>query len=182
MPLSYGGGITSISQIKEIFSLGFEKVILNTMLVNNPELVKEAVAYLGSQSIVASIDYKSKFGRERCYICDGTQKTEYSPVSMAKHAESLGVGEILLYSIERDGIKKGYDIKTISKVVKQVDIPVIACRGVGGVSDLRECLEKAGAHAVAAGSLFVYFGTRDAVLINFPDEKVLVENNIFKEV
>lgn len=182
MPLSYGGGITNIDQIKKIFALGFEKIVLNTALVNDPKMVTEAVKYFGSQSIAASIDYKTRFGKERCYINDATQKTIYTPVDLAKYAKKLGVGEILLYSMERDGTKKGFDIKTISKVVGQVNIPVIACGGAGGVSDLRECLEKAGAHAVAAGSMFVYFGSRDAVLINFPEEEILIKNKIFREV
>lgn len=182
MPLSYGGGITNIEQMKKIFSLGFEKIVMNTILVNDFESVEKAVSYFGSQSIVASIDYKLKWGKERCYINDGTQKTGYSPVDLAKHAERLGVGEVLLYSMERDGTKRGYDIKTVLQVVEELNIPVIACGGAGSISDIRECLEKTGAHAVAAGSLFVYFGSRDAVLINFPEENVLIQNKIYKEV
>lgn len=182
MPLSYGGGITNIDQMKEIFSFGFEKVILNTVLNYNPELVQDAVAYFGSQSIVASIDYKTKFGKERCYTNDATKRTEYSPIELAKKVEILGVGEILLYSIERDGMRKGYDIKTISKVAESVSIPVIACGGAGSVDDMKEALEKAGAHAVAAGSIFVYFGERKAVLINFPDERALIQKKIYKEL
>ena len=182
MPLSYGGGITDFNQIKEIFALGFEKVVLNTALVNDSKLVTEAVEYFGGQSIVASVDYKTRLGKERCYINDATQKTNYTPVDMAKYAEKLGVGEILLYSMERDGTKKGYDLKTIAKVVGQVKVPVIACGGAGNICDLRECLEKTGVHAVAAGSMFVYFGTRDAVLINFPEEDVLIKNKIFRKV
>lgn len=182
MPLSYGGGVTSFEQMKEIFSLGFEKIVLNTSLINDVDLVRKATSYFGSQSIVASIDYKSMWGKEKCYAKDGTQKTEYSPIDLTRNAEELGVGEILLYSIERDGMKKGYDIKTIKQVVEAVSIPVIACGGAGSISDLGECLEETNVHAVAAGSLFVYFGSRDAVLINFPAENVLIQNSIYKEV
>lgn len=182
MPLSYGGGITTMSQIKQIFMAGFEKVILNTSLVNKPDLIKEAATYFGSQSIVASIDYRRKLGKERCYICNGEKKAGYSPVELAIEAEKLGVGEILLYSIDRDGMKNGYDIKTISKVAESVKIPVIACGGARNIDDFKEALDIGHAHAVAAGSIFVYFGKRDAVLINFPEERKLVQKNIFREV
>lgn len=182
MPLSYGGGITNIMQMKEIFSIGFEKVILNTTLVHKPEIIKEAVAYFGAQSIIASIDYKMRFGKEKCYTTDAMQKTKYTPLELAKKAEKLGVGEILLYSIERDGMKVGYDLKTISKVVENVKIPVIACGGARNVDDIKKVLDVAGVHAVAAGSVFVYFGDRSAVLINFPDEDTLIQKGIYKEL
>lgn len=182
MPLSYGGGITNIMQMKEIFSIGFEKVILNTILVHKPEIVKEAVAYFGAQSIIASIDYRMRFGKEKCYTADAMQKTKYTPLELAKEAEKLGVGEILLYSIERDGMKVGYDLKTISKVVENVKIPVIACGGARNVDDIKKVLDVAGVHAVAAGSVFVYFGDRSAVLINFPDEDTLIQKGIYKEL
>ena len=180
MPLSYGGGITTFEQIKEIFHIGFEKVILNTSLVQQCELIKEAVSYFGSQSIVASIDYRKVFGKEKCFIADATKKTKYTPMELVKAAEDLGVGEILLYSIERDGMRKGYDLQLIEKIAQNVQIPIIACGGAGGLGDLK-CALDAGAHAVAAGSMFVYFGDREAVLINFPDEQELYQQHIYKE-
>lgn len=180
MPLSYGGGITTFEQIKEIFHIGFEKVILNTSLVQQRGLINEAVSYFGSQSIVASIDYRKVFGKEKCFIADATKKTKYTPMELAKVAEALGVGEILLYSIERDGMRKGYDVRLVSSIAQNVQIPIIACGGAGGLADLKYALD-AGAHAVAAGSLFVYFGGRQAVLINFPDEQELYEQQIYKE-
>ncbi len=180
MPLSYGGGITTFEQIKEIFYMGFEKVVLNTSLVQDFDLFERAAAYFGSQSIVASIDYKKGLGKETCYIMDGTQKSRFTPVELAVKAEKLGAGEILLYSIDRDGMKKGYDLKMISEIARHVQIPVIACGGAAGLKDLKSALD-AGAHAVAAGSLFVYFGSRDAVLINFPEERELIQSNIFEE-
>lgn len=179
MPLSYGGGITTFEQIKEIFHIGFEKIILNTSLVKKSELIREAVLYFGSQSIVASIDYKKAFGKERCYIAGATKKTKYTPAELAKAAAELGVGEILLYSIERDGMRKGYDIRSIAEVAKNVQVPIIACGGADNLNDLKNALD-AGAHAVAAGSLFVYFGDREAVLINFPSEKELLDQHIYK--
>lgn len=182
MPLSYGGGVTEISQMKAIFSLGFEKIVLNTALVNDFDLVSKAVAYFGSQSIVASIDYKTYLGKQRVHINDGIKRTKYSPIELAQCVEKLGVGEILLYSMDRDGTKKGYDVSLISKVVKSVTIPVIACGGAGNILDIKKCLDETHAHAVAAGSLFIYFGVRDAVLINFPDEVELIRNDIYREM
>lgn len=180
MPLSYGGGINSIDQVKEIFYIGFEKIIINTALVNNPGLVQEVVSYFGTQSIVASIDYKRKWGRDWCYVMDGTQRTEYSPLDLATKAEQMGVGEILLYNIERDGMRRGYDLKTIFAITKKIDIPLIACGGARNIEDFRRALD-AGAHAVAAGSIFVYFGKKNAVLINYPEESELTEKGIYME-
>lgn len=180
MPLSYGGGVTTFEQMKEIFYMGFEKVVLNTSFVQNFDLFEKAAVYFGSQSIVASVDYKKGLGKNSCYIMDGTQKVRYTPVELSLEAEKLGAGEILLYSIDHDGMKNGYDIKMISEITRRIQIPVIACGGAGDLKDLKNALD-AGAHAVAAGSLFVYFGNRDAVLINFPDEKELIQNNIFEE-
>ena len=181
MPLCYGGGITTFEQIREIFYIGFEKVILNTSLVQNSRLFQDAVAYFGSQSIVASIDYKEKVGKKRCYIVDASQRTKYTPVELAKRAEKLGAGEILLYSIKCDGMRKGYDIQTISEIAREVKIPIIACGGAGSLNDFKNALS-VGAHAVAAGSLFVYFGGQEAVLINFPEEKEFHQQHIYKEM
>lgn len=182
MPLSYGGGITSIEEIKKIFYIGYEKVIINTAFYKNPKLITEAANLAGSQSIVVSIDVKNEMlARKRCYVCGGTEKTGKNPIEMAKLAEGLGAGEILLNSITNDGIMKGYDIKLISDVAKSVNIPVIACGGAGTVQDLKKALYEGNAHAVAAGSLFVYYGSEKAVLINMPNEEELIRNEIYKE-
>ena len=180
MPLSYGGGITTPDQIKDIFFAGYEKVVLNTIAVKNPDIVLEAAEYFGSQSIVVSIDYRRSWSREKCYIVDGTEKTKYTPREMALEAQRLGAGEILLYSIERDGMRTGFDIETIRDVASSVNIPLIACGGAKNIKDLKKALE-AGANAVAAGSIFVYFGDRDAVLINFPEENEFWNEGIFAE-
>lgn len=181
MPLSYGGGITNIEQIKKIFNLGYEKVIINTAFYQNPKLITQAANLAGSQSIVVSIDVKNEmYGRKKCYICSGTEKTGKDPIEMAKLAERLGAGEILINSITNDGTMKGYDIKLISDVVETVNVPVIACGGAGTVQDLKKALCEGHAHAIAAGSLFVYYGSEKAVLINMPDEEELIRNQIYK--
>ena len=174
MPLSYGGGIETIDPIKRLFRIGFEKVIINTNLVNNSELIKQAVSYAGSQSVVASIDVKKTlFGSQKCFINCGGRNTNISPIDLAKKAQDLGVGEILLNSIDCDGVMKGYDLNLIRKVSVSVHIPLIACGGAGCLKDLKKAID-AGADAAAAGSIFVYYGEKRAVLISYPDEEELV--------
>lgn len=182
MPLSYGGGITTLEQIKKIFFIGYEKVIINTAFVQTPQLIREAADFAGSQSVVVSIDVKSDWlGRRFCYINDGKTKVSTDPVTLAQKAEELGAGEILLNSIDRDGMMQGYDIKLVNDVVRAVTIPVIACGGAKDIHDFKKVLQEGGAHAVAAGSLFVYYGAQKAVLITAPEEKDLIDIGIFKE-
>lgn len=180
MPLSYGGGLTSLEQIHELFSIGYEKVIINSALIRDSDLIKKAVAYAGSQSIVASIDVKiDMLGRQACYIAGGTEKVNITPLDMAKKAEDLGVGEILLNSINRDGEMKGYDIKLVRQIADAVSIPVIACGGAGSISDIKAVLEEGHAHAAAAGSFFVYYGKNRAILITAPTEKEYVAAGVY---
>lgn len=182
MPLSYGGGICNIDQIKRIFRCGFEKVIINTALTKNPGLIREASNYFGSQSIVASIDYKDTLLGKRCFISGGIVKTNLSPEERAMLIEKEGAGEILLYSIDRDGTRKGYDISTIKRVCESVNIPVIACGGANNIDDIATVIEQTKASAVAAGSMFVYFGERNGVLINFPKEEEFYDKGIYKRL
>ena len=179
MPLSYGGGIKTLDQVRKLLAIGYEKVVLNTSLVEDEQLVKDAVALAGSQSVVASIDAKVVNGQYKCVICDGTKVIDMSPVELAKHAEELGVGEIFLNSIDRDGMMQGYDIDLVNQVVNAVDIPVTACGGAGGISDLKDVIENGHAHAAAGGSMFVYYGRLKAVLITAPTEEELTEVGIY---
>lgn len=181
MPLSYGGGITTISEIEKLFYIGYEKIILNTSFIQNPELVTEAAKFAGSQSIVVSIDVKNElFGKKSCYIKDGTTKVKKDPITLAKKAQELGAGEILLNSMTYDGTMKGYDIELVKSVAQAVSIPVIACGGAKDIYDFKKVLEEGGAHAAAAGSLYVYYGSQKAVLITVPEEKSLLELGIYR--
>jgi cyclase len=181
MPLSYGGGITKVSEIEKLFYIGYEKVIFNTSFVMKPELIREAVNFAGAQSIVVSIDVKNElFGKKSCYIDDGTTKVKENPVVLAKKAEDLGAGEILLNSITQDGMMQGYDIELVKKVTDAVSIPVIACGGARDIHDFKTVLDQGGAHAAAAGSLYVYYGKQKAVLIMAPDENELMEIGIYQ--
>jgi cyclase len=176
MPLAYGGGIKSIADMKRIFALGAEKVVICSAAVENPDLISEAARIFGSQSVVISIDVrKNKDGFYEVFTQSGRKATGFDPVNWAKAVESVGAGEIFLNSIDRDGVMKGYDIPLIRKVTSAVNIPVIACGGASQVKDFAKAV-KAGASAVAAGSMFVYFRNHlDGVLINFPDKAELKE-------
>ena len=180
MPLSYGGGIQNIDQIKRLFSIGFEKIIMNTSLFFKPELIREAVKFAGSQSVVASIDYrKTIFNKLICFTQCGAKNTKISPIDMAMKVTEMGVGEVLINCIDRDGMMSGYDLDTVKVISSKVDIPVIACGGAGGLEDVKKVIDN-GADAVAAGSIFVYYGAKKAVLINYPTEDEMIKAGIFR--
>ena len=182
MPLSYGGGITSLDEIHRLFYIGYEKVIINTAFIRNPQLVTDAAAQFGSQSIVVAIDAKKTLLQKYdCYVKDGTEKIRGNPVELARQAEAAGAGELLLNSIDRDGTMSGYDLSLVEKVVQAVSIPVIACGGAATIHDFSDVLHKAGAHAAAAGSLFVYFGKKKAVLIHAPSEQDCINEGIYED-
>jgi len=173
MPICYGGGITSLQQVEALFKIGIEKLAFNTSLYYVPNLIKEAVRNFGSQSIVASIDAKKGLLKSYSVLINaGTYNTEYDPVQYAKRAEELGVGEILLSSIDHDGMMTGYNYELIQQVSSAVNIPVVANGGAGKLSDCVRAVN-AGASAAAAGSLFVYYGPLRAVLINYPTQTEL---------
>ncbi len=174
MPFTYGGGIKSIEEIQRIFSLGVEKVAINSHAAENPGFIREAAKKFGSQSIVVSMDVKKTFlGKYRVCSSGGEKNTRASPVPYARRAEKLGAGEILLTSIDRDGTFDGYDLDLTRAVTEAVSIPVIACGGAGEIDDFGRVVKEAGASAAAAGSLVVYQGRQRAVLINFPSKSDL---------
>lgn len=181
MPLSYGGGITSIEQIRRLLALGYEKVVLNTALIESPQLIQDAVNLAGGQSIVSSIDAKMQNGEYQCAIHDGEKVVSVSPSDLAKKAELCGVGEIFLNSIDRDGMMQGYDLDLVRQVVDAVEIPVTACGGAANVRDLKSVLQEGHAHAAAGGSMFVYYGRLKAVLITAPSEGDLIEVGIYSQ-
>lgn len=175
MPFGYGGGISNLDHIKRLFSLGVEKVILNSAPAANTDLVTEAAALAGSQSIVVSIDAKQNiWGKYIVYTHGGTVATKQDPVSYARQMERAGAGEILLNAIERDGTMSGYDLDLIRMVSESVGVPVVAVGGAGELHHFREAVDY-GASAVAAGSMFVFHGKRRAVLITYPEYQKLIE-------
>lgn len=179
MPLSYGGGIKTIDQIRKLLAIGYEKVVINTALAKDPKLVTKAVKLAGSQSVVASIDAKLAKDEYKCVIGDGQEMIDMTPAELAKKAEQLGAGEIFINSIDRDGMMQGYDIKLVKDVTSAVSIPVTACGGAGGIEDLKTVLQEGNAHAAAGGSMFVYYGRLKAVLITAPKEKDLIRTHVY---
>jgi cyclase len=176
MPLSYGGGIKTIEDAKKLLSLGFEKIIINTALLKDNNFIIKIADICGSQSIVASIDVKKNmFGRNFVYMHSKRKNLKWDPIDLAKKAEELGAGEILINSVDREGTMAGYDLKLISRISKAVSIPTIAVGGAGNLMDFVKAVEIGGASAVSAGSLFVFHGPHRAVLITYPEKKQLKE-------
>ena len=181
MPLSYGGGIRNIEQIKRLITIGYEKVIINSAFFENPKLITEASNLLGSQSVVVSIDVKtSLLGKKQVFSASGVIKQSSSPEEYSLQAEKLGAGEIIISSIDKDGMMSGYDIELIKLVVDSVSVPVVALGGARDVKDLKSAIIDGNAHAVAASSMFIYYGKMKAVLITTPTEQELRNNGIYK--
>lgn len=170
IPLCYGGGIRTLGEMQRLFTIGVEKVALNTAAVQDPSLIRQAADAFGSQSIVVSIDAKKKlFGGYETVTHGGRRGTGLDPVAFAKQAEHAGAGEILLSSVDRDGTMSGYDLKLVRAVTAAVGLPVVACGGAAAVADLVSVVRDGGASAAAAGSMFVFKGPHRAVLISYPD-------------
>jgi imidazole glycerol-phosphate synthase subunit HisF len=176
MPFSVGGGIRTVGDIREILNSGAEKVIINTAAAEDPDFVKLASEEFGSSTIVVSIDVKKKFmGNSIVWIYSGSKATSYDPLVYARLMAEKGAGELIIQSMTYDGMMEGYDLGLISEISNAVTIPVIACSGAGNLQDLKLAISKGNASAVAAGSLFVYFGPRRAVLINYPAQDELLK-------
>lgn len=172
MPLAYGGGVSTLEDIRNILSLGVEKVCINSKAVQDPEFIRQAGATFGNSTIVVCIDYrKTLLGKNVVTGLSGSNKSKYDPLQFAKLMEEMGAGELVLNSIDRDGTMTGYDIEMIRKVTDAVSIPVIALGGAGTTQHLFEAIDQTHVSAVAAGSMFVYQGKHKAVLINYPDRK-----------
>jgi cyclase len=179
MPMAYGGGITTLEEIKKILLCGFEKVIINKSLHTNLGLITDAAQLIGSQSVVASIDVKKGlFGGYKVYTDNGKHNTKLSPLEFSKILENAGAGEILLNNIDTDGTYKGYDINLIEEIASTVNLPVVAIGGAGNINDF-VLAKNAGASAVAAGSMFIFQRPHQAVLISYPTQKELKEK-LFK--
>jgi cyclase len=174
MPFTVGGGINSLSMIKEVLNAGAEKVCINSSAFKRPEFIKEASDAFGSSSIVVSIDVKSNFLNNKYIYDHSTSKlTDIDPTEYASLIERMGAGEIILNSVDRDGMMIGYDIELIRRISDTVGIPVIALGGAGKLEDFQSAVNEGHASAIAAGSLFIYHGARKAVLINYPTKTEL---------
>ncbi len=176
MPLSYGGNIKSLNDTKNIFKIGFEKVVINSNSFDNLKLISEISDYFGVQSVIGSIDVKQSFwGGQKVYSHHGKQKQNVDVVQWAKQLENAGVGELLITSVDREGSWDGYDIELIKSITDHVQVPVIANGGAGSVEHIGEVVKKADVSACAVGSMVVYQKKGMGVLVNFPDRKELIK-------
>lgn len=170
MPLCYGGGVKSLEDFNKLFSLGIEKVSVSSLLFENPELVKKAVSIYGSQSIVATLDVnQSKFRKiYQVFTYSGKKKCKYTPVEAAQYACDLGVGEIIVNTIHRDGTWQGFDQELIRQVAESVKVPIVAVGGAGSLEDIKNVVINGHASAIAIGSMAVFQAKDMGVLIKFP--------------
>lgn len=179
MPLCYGGGVKTVEQAQKIFGLGIEKIALSSAAIQNPDLVTQIAERVGSQSVIVVLDVKRKLlGGYEVYTHNGQKSTGINPVKFVKELEELGAGEIIINSIDQDGVMKGYDVNLIDNIAEKISIPMTVLGGAGSISDLEKVIQKHSVIGVAAGSLFVFKGPYKAVLVNYPTQND--KNKIFK--
>lgn len=173
MPLCYGGGVQEIDQIERIIALGVEKVAISSAAIMRPKLVHEASVRVGSQSVVVVLDVKRGRWRKKweLFIHNGTKPVRRDPFECAQEAEENGAGEIVINSIDRDGMGSGYDTDLLKRMRQTVKIPVTILGGAGSYEDIYALDQEFGPLGAAAGSLFVFKGKYKAVLLQYPSEE-----------
>lgn len=180
MPLCYGGGIKNTEQARRIFGLGVEKIALSSSVYGNPELITKIGDQVGSQSVIVVIDVKKKLlGGYEIFTHNGKKATGIDPFKFIKNAQKLGAGEIVINSIDKDGLMRGYDLGLIEKVRKITTLPVTVLGGAGSLDHIAKVIEENGIIGVSAGSLFVFKGPYKAVLINYPNAHQ--KNTLYKK-
>ena len=170
MPLCYGGGVKDVEQIKKIISYGVEKVAISSTFLDAPGVVEEAANFVGSQSVVVVLDVKTN-GRGDSYEVwthNATRPSGQGPVALAKRAEDLGAGEIVINSVDRDGTMTGYDMELIGQVREAIRLPLTVLGGAGSLEDFSSLFSTFGTIGAGAGSFFVFKGKYRAVLISYP--------------
>jgi imidazole glycerol-phosphate synthase subunit HisF len=178
MPIGYGGGIETLEDIKRLFTLGVEKIIVNSLIYTNPTLIENAIKLYGAQSIVASIDVNKHWFTKKIapYIKSATQKINIELHAYIKQCLQLGVGEIIFNNIEREGTFKGYDLDLINEYIQGLTIPTVINGGANNFQNLIDAKE-AGADALAAGSFFSLQQPHLAVLITYLSNEEIIEIN-----
>jgi cyclase len=170
MPLCYGGGVRTAEQAKRIIGLGVEKVAISSAVIENPNIIGEMAAEVGSQSVVVVLDVrKPTFARDfEIFTHNGKRNTRRSLGELAREAEARGAGELVINSIDRDGTMKGYDLDLAQRMRETTHLPVTMLGGAGSLADIGALISRCGIVGAAAGSLFVFKGVYRAVLINYP--------------
>ena len=162
MPLTIGGGISNVSQIRKLLKAGADKVVINTAAVNTPHFIEEAATVFGSQCIVVGIDVRYEEGNYIVYTNSGKVKTDLVLADHIVNMERVGAGEIFINSIDRDGMMRGYDLELIKLVLTYTSLPVIACGGAGNFMHLVDAYKKTGVGALAMASIY-HFGDNNPV-------------------
>lgn len=179
MPLCYGGGVKTVEQAQKIFGLGIEKIALSSIVIQNPQIVSQIAERVGSQSVIVVLDVKKKLmGGYEVFTHNGKKATGINPIALVSELEKHGAGEIIINSIDQDGVMKGFDLNLIEKIASSISLPLTVLGGAGSLLDIEKVISKHGVIGVAAGSLFVFKGPYKAVLINYPTQ--LEKNEIFK--
>lgn len=156
VPFTVGGGVRDTAQMQDLLRAGADKITVNTAAYDTPGLIAEGARRFGAQCVVVSIDARREGDGWRCFSHSGSRETRWSPADWAREVVSLGAGEILLTSIDRDGTMQGYDLGLIEQVVQAVNVPVVASGGAGTYEHMRQAIQDAGASAVAAASMFQF--------------------------
>ena len=168
MPLCYGGGITNFDQAHKLFAIGVEKICLQTAAIENPSLITEIASRFGSQSVLVSVDLKKNWlGKRKVYSASRNKILSIDIADHLKRMVDAGAGEVVLNSVDHDGVMDGMDIEIIKEVSTLLSVPLIAIGGVGSLEHIKQAID-AGASAVGAGSFFVFHGPHRAVLITYP--------------
>ncbi len=173
VPLAYAGGLERVEDAERLIRIGYEKVVFNTALVERPEVVRDAVRVLGSQAVVAGLDLVRGDDGLRVVVRSATREAPLSLEQWCEHATALGVGEVFVTGVDREGTREGVDLEMVARIAELVDVPVIAHGGAGTRTHLVEAIRDGGAQAVAAGSQFVMQSARDSVLVNYPSRAEL---------
>lgn len=177
MPICYGGGVKTLDDFRTLFYLGVEKVSVSSLIFEDPEIIKKAVKIYGSQSIVACLDTKRSLFKKSpsVYIHNGKKKIKLSLDTVLARLSEVGVGEIIINSIDREGTWSGFDTSLVQYVAQRTEVPIVALGGAGNMQHIREVVCNGGASAVALGSMAVFQSQGMGVLIKFPKIKDLEE-------
>ena len=182
MPFCYGGGVKDTTQAQRILSLGVEKVAISSAAFNTPEFIKKLASQVGSQSVVVVLDIKKKLlgNRFECYTHNGTKNSKTCPIKFAQEMEKMGAGEIVINSINDDGMMTGYNLDMVRLIRSNINLPVTMLGGAGSYGDISKLIDQERIIGAAAGSLFVFKGKYKAVLINYPNAQE--KNKIINKV
>ncbi|MBX3260970.1 MAG: AglZ/HisF2 family acetamidino modification protein [Labilithrix sp.] len=176
MPVCYGGGVRSVDDAKRVLRLGMEKVSVNTAALDRPEIVRELADSLGAQCVVASVDVKRTWrGAYEVHSHAGRRVPERDPLRWVERLVGLGAGEVLLNAVHRDGTMQGCDLALLERFRDRFDVPIIACGGVGSVTDMKTAVRAGGLSAIGVGARFIYEGPYRAVLVSYLSPKELAE-------